>query len=160
MINQELLDVMLGQLKTLFFLTEQEAIEISRKYAAVAEQKTLKCLEHADYKYFHGKISPFHSVMYCNFLYWVSHLAYLDGALSVAEKVYYLNKTLNCAELFYASELPEIWLCEHPLGSVMGRAKYGNYFFFYQGCTVGTNRAGGGDTRKNIKTCLNRNTRL
>ena len=26
------------------------------------------------------------------------------------------------------------------MGSVMGKADYGNHFFFYQGCTVGGNR--------------------
>lgn len=46
---------------------------------------------------------------------------------------------LNGVDLFYAIELPEHWNCEHPLSSVMGRAKYGDYFFFYQGCTVGGN---------------------
>ncbi len=53
--------------------------------------------------------------------------------------MYYLNKALNSVELFYEVELPEIWSCEHPLGSVMGKATYGDYFFFYQGCTVGGN---------------------
>lgn len=54
-----------------------------------------------------------------------------------AEKVYLLNKALHAVELFYADKLPDIWGAEHPLGSVMGRAKYGDHLFFYQGCTVG-----------------------
>ena len=33
--------------------------------------------------------------------------------------------------------MPAVWGVEHPLGSVMGRASYGDKFFFYQGCTVG-----------------------
>lgn len=53
--------------------------------------------------------------------------------------MYYLNKMLNAVDLFYAIDLPERWSCEHPLGSVMGRAAYGDHFFFYQGCTVGGN---------------------
>ena len=28
---------------------------------------------------------------------------------------------------------------DHPLGAVMGRAEYSNYFTFSQGCTVGNN---------------------
>lgn len=35
--------------------------------------------------------------------------------------------------------LPDIFYVEHPVGSVIGRAKIGNYFFFHQGCTVGEN---------------------
>ena len=44
---------------------------------------------------------------------------------------------MNSVDLFYAIELPQKFGAEHPLGSVMGRAKYGDGFFFYQGCTVG-----------------------
>ena len=43
---------------------------------------------------------------------------------------------LNGVGLFYAIELPEHWNCEHPLGSVMGRVQYGDYFFFYQGWAI------------------------
>ena len=49
---------------------------------------------------------------------------------------------MNGVDLFYAIELPPVFGAEHPLGSVMGRAKYGEGFFFYQGCTVGGTRKG------------------
>ena len=75
----------------------------------------------------------------CNYLYQVSHILYKNGYSIIADKVYYLNKMLNALDLFYAIELPEHWNCEHPIGSVMGRARYGDFFFFYQGCTVGGN---------------------
>ncbi|MCR5688367.1 MAG: transferase [Lachnospiraceae bacterium] len=84
-------------------------------------------------------IRPFHSLEYCVFLYWMSRMAYLEGKSELASYVYYLNKSLNCVELFYEVELPPTWYCEHPLGSVMGKAEYGDCFFFYQGCTVGGN---------------------
>jgi len=80
--------------------------------------------------------------MYCNYLYWLSHEVYVCGYTKIADKIYYLNKMLNAANLFYAIELPSIWSCEHPVGSVMGRAKYNDYFLFYQGYTVGGNRKG------------------
>ena len=60
-----------------------------------------------------------------------------SGNSLLADKIYYLNKIMNAVDLFYAIELPDVWSAEHPLGSVMGRAKYSNGFFFYQGCTVG-----------------------
>ncbi len=72
------------------------------------------------------------------FLYYLSHETYVRGESSVlCDKVYYLNKILHSVDLFYAIDLPDEFGAEHPLGSVMGRAKYGNGFFFYQGCTVG-----------------------
>ncbi len=84
-------------------------------------------------------INLYNSVMNCIFLYWLSRELFQEDRRGLADKVYYLNKMLNSAELFYEVELPCIWSCEHPLGSVMGKAHYGDYFFFYQGCTVGGN---------------------
>ena len=46
---------------------------------------------------------------------------------------------MSGADLYYEVELPEIFTCDHPVGSVMGRAKYGDFFSFTQGCTVGNN---------------------
>ena len=53
---------------------------------------------------------------------------------------------MHSVDLFYAIELPSIWSAEHPLGSVMGRAKYSDKFFFYQGCTVGGTKDKKGNT--------------
>lgn len=85
------------------------------------------------------RFDPFHSVQWMTFLYYLSHELYLQQS-NLCDKVYYLNKIMNSVDLFYAIELPDIWSAEHPLSSVMGRAKYSNGFFFYQGCTVGGTR--------------------
>lgn len=85
------------------------------------------------------RFDPFHSVQWMTFLYYLSHELYLQRS-NLCDKVYYLNKIMNSVDLFYAIELPDIWSAEHPLSSVMGRAKYSNGFFFYQGCTVGGTR--------------------
>lgn len=75
------------------------------------------------------------------FLYTLANELYRNGISStLSDKLYYLNKTMNGLDMFYAIELPEVWSAEHPVGSVLGRAKYGDGFFFYQGCTIGGNR--------------------
>lgn len=82
--------------------------------------------------------NPYHSVQWMTFLYYLAHMIYLNGTKTkICDKLYYLNKLLNGLDLFYAIDLPEQFGAEHPVGSVMGRAKYSNGFFFYQGCTVG-----------------------
>ncbi len=82
--------------------------------------------------------SPFHSGKYMVLLYYLSRQLFLkDGNGERAEKIYYLNKILNGIDIFYEVVMPAVWGGEHPLGSVMGRAVYGDRFFFYQGCTVG-----------------------
>ena len=116
------------------------------EYLGDSLERTKRCLEKINSKYnFSAEdreicISVYNSVQYCIFLYNLSRVMYeKDKNGRNAEKIYYLNKILNSVDLFYAIELPCVWGTEHPLGSVMGRAKYDDYFFFYQGCTVGGN---------------------
>lgn len=85
--------------------------------------------------------SPYVSVQWMNFLYRLSHVLYKSGE-AAADQVYYLNKIMHGNDWFYAIDLPIHFHCEHPLGSVLGRANYGDYFFIYQGTTVGGNRSG------------------
>lgn len=107
-------------------------------------QKCENNFSHSENKYFStvkdGKrivrFDAFHSIQWMTFLYYLSHELYLKGS-KLCDQVYYLNKIMHSVDLFYAIELPSIWSAEHPLGSVMGRARYSDGFFFYQGCTVG-----------------------
>lgn len=87
--------------------------------------------------------NPYFSLTWMIFLYRLSHNLYKSGLNELAGKVYYLNKIMHSNDWFYAIDLPVHFLAEHPLGSVLGRAKYGDYFFIYQGCTVGGNRKAG-----------------
>ncbi len=85
--------------------------------------------------------TPWNSAQYAVFLYLVSNSIYREyGGAKEADLVYYLNKVMHACDWFYAIELPEIFFGEHLMGSVLGRARYGNHFFIYQGTTVGGNR--------------------
>ena len=85
--------------------------------------------------------NPYHSGQYTVFLYYFSNTIFKKAKshIKLADKVYYLNRIMNACDLFYEVELPEIFMLDHPLGSIMGRAKFGNYFEFSQNCTVGNN---------------------
>lgn len=79
-----------------------------------------------------------HSGCWSIFLYYLSNsLRNIPGG--GAETVYYLNKILHSVDWFYEIELPSHFMVEHPLGSVLGRADYGDFLFIYQGVTVGGN---------------------
>lgn len=86
--------------------------------------------------------SPYNTVEYSIFLYYLSNVLYKRGNEKEAGLIYYLNKIMNCVEWFYAIELPVHFWADHPLGSVLGRASYGDYFFVNQGVTVGGNSIG------------------
>lgn len=132
------------QIEMLFMLDEQEAYLLDTKVICESIGNTQRCLEKMHNKYYimrdgEDKINLYNSVINCIFLYWLSRSLFQNGRFELADKIYYLNKSLNSVELFYEVKLPDIWACEHPLGSVMGKACYGDYFYFYQGCTVGGN---------------------
>ncbi len=144
----EIRKLVVHQLKTFFMMSNEEEHLLKEEIIYRAVCSTQRCLSDMGNKYYNsqkstektgGGIVLYNSVMNCVFLYWLSRELFLDEKSTLADKVYYLNKALNSVELFYEVKLPDIWLCEHPLGSVMGRAIYSDYFYFYQGCTVGGN---------------------
>ena len=86
--------------------------------------------------------TPYNTVEYAIFLYYLSNTLYKWGNIKEATLVYYLNKIMNCVEWFYAVDLPTHFWADHPLGSVLGMATYGEYLFVNQGVTVGGNSIG------------------
>lgn len=108
-------------------------------FVKIALERTLKCFEYNNDKYYKGKrsISLYNTGQYSIYLYYLANTIYNSGNNELATKVYYLNKVLHSVDWFYEIELPEYWGVEHPVGSVLGRAKYQNGLFIYQGCTVG-----------------------
>lgn len=142
--KEDILAQLLMQLKSHFFITEEEQIVIEARF----ENALAACEEnfsHSENKYYFVeggakmcKFNPYHAVQYMTFLYYLSHDIYKNANIGqLCDKIYYLNKIYHSVDLFYAIELPCHFGAEHPLGAVMGRAKYSNGFFFYQGCTVG-----------------------
>lgn len=121
-------------------------------------RKLEKCFAPNPNKYYHrnGEIffNPFHSAQYTIFLYLMSREIFLNGnSPLLADKIYYLNKALNGCDLFYEIELPSYFTLDHPVGSVMGRAEYGEGFSFTQCCTVGNNNGIYPVIGKNVRMC-------
>lgn len=113
-------------------------------YVEKALERAKNCFKKVNNKYYKKDESNFfiyHTGKYCIYLYYLSNTVYRMGNEELAEKIYYLNKILHSIDWFYAIELPAYFGVEHPLASVLGRAKYSNGFFVYQGCTVGGNKS-------------------
>lgn len=143
--KENILSQLFLQLKS-NFLFDNEEEDIVKEIIDVVLDRCEYNFQRTDNKYFRDKMviegevkfNPYHSVQYMTFLYYLSnelHRQNCSGLL--CDKVYYLNKIMNGVDLFYAINLPDVFSAEHPVSSVMGRASYGNGFFFYQGCTVG-----------------------
>jgi len=84
-----------------------------------------------------------HPDHYAVFLYLLANTIHRsDASSNLAFRVYYLNKALHALDVFHNAELPEVFMFMHPIGTVLGHAKYGNYFCAYQNCTVGSDEPG------------------
>lgn len=111
---------------------------------STAIYRYIQCCSEIKMKYFfENEKTQFNHLMsdqYAIFLYFLSNELYKKSATIEATKIYYLNKSLHGLDVFYAIELPDIFRFCHPLGTVLGRANYDNYFAVFQNCTVGNNK--------------------
>jgi serine O-acetyltransferase len=132
-----------NQIHNNFLLTAKEKTDILNIIPkAIAKSK--KCFSENTNKYYRNNkgeltFNPYHSGQYATFLYFLSREAFKNQSKTLADKIYYLNKMLNCCELYYEVKMPATFHFDHPLGSVMGRAIYGNHLIFTQNCTIGNN---------------------
>jgi serine O-acetyltransferase len=141
--KEKLLDLLISQLESLFGLDRKSEGRILADLLDEVLARTEHCFSFNrneyyrkdDKVYFH----PFHSGHYTIFLYFLSKSLSVQGRSMLADKVYYLNKALNSVDLYHEIELPKIFGLDHPVGTVLGRAKYSDFFYFTQNCTVGNN---------------------
>jgi serine O-acetyltransferase len=78
-----------------------------------------------------------HGDQYTMFLYYASHTAFVNGDLTLAKKLFLLNKALNGLFCMYDTVLPPVMFLNHALGTVIGRGSYGNYLLVTQNVTFG-----------------------
>lgn len=139
----DLQKLLFKQLDNLFGL-EFEAQQVLIRSLDAALERTDRCFEQNQNRYYKRDrqvyFNPFHSTQYMIFLYYLSNTIYANEptASILCDKIYYLNKSLNGIDLFYTVELPDFFMAEHPVGTVIGgKGKIGSGFLFYRGCTLG-----------------------
>jgi len=87
-----------------------------------------------------GFLNPLFSDHLTKLLHQVSFkIWHLQKNQHFCDALFFILKS-NChINLFYQTEIPKFFFPFHALGSVLGRTKYGKYFFINQNCTVGGN---------------------
>ena len=103
------------------------------------------CFTRVDNKYFFDGVQAvfdhLHGDQYAMWLYLLSNQLFRDGApVTWCKKLFLLNKALHGCDVFHEVELPSVFLFVHPLGTVLGRGRYSDYFIAYQRVGVGSNR--------------------
>lgn len=77
----------------------------------------------------------------CVFFYFLYNSGYREKLNDkILTQLFYLNKILHSIDIFYTVELPDVVLFVHPLGTVIGKAKFDNYLVIYQNVTIGATR--------------------
>ena len=109
-------------------------------YLEAAYKRALYCFSRNTNKYFKkGTIDVHHTGQYAILLCYLARVAFEAGDRETADRVYALNKALHGFDIFYEVELPNVFFMEHPVGTVLGRAKYSDRLFLGQNVTVGGN---------------------
>lgn len=152
-------DLLCRQLES-FFPVSPEEKEIMAAATPTALSRLERCISQVDNKYFHREgqtfFSPFHSGQWLIFLYYLANTISTKMSpeltdKTLADKIYYLNKIMHSVDVYHEVELPGAFFLEHPLGTVLGRAKYQDGFMAYQGCTVGGNKGNYPTLGKNFR---------
>lgn len=93
--------------------------------------------------------SHLHSDQYSQFLYYFMNSLWKKSENKIiCDKCIILNKCLNNMFVSYKCELPDIFLLGHPIGTILGNAKYSDYLVVFQNVTVNTGEKQGELTPK------------
>ena len=160
--KEDLVSLVKKQLTNLFIFNEAEEDQTLKDNISIALSRSEHCFsKSSNNKYYKRDLetyfNPFHSGQYCIFLYFLSNSIWRSDPRknNLADRIYYLNKALNALDLFYEVEMPDVFFLDHPVGSVLGRAKYGKNFCFAQNCTVGNNKGTYPEIGENVKMLAN-----
>jgi serine O-acetyltransferase len=86
-------------------------------------------------------LNHLYSDHYVMLIWYISNCVYVNiENANLASKLYYLNKTLHGFDCMYDTKLPNIFLLFHCVGTMLGKADYGEYFVALQGVTVGSHK--------------------
>lgn len=100
--------------------------------------------------------NAYDSTQYCIMLYFTANELYRQRYPERFYTItYLLNKALHAIDLMYDVALPSVFFGEHPVGSVIGRAKFGNNFLFRQCCTIGSSGDLYPQIGSNVEMCAN-----
>jgi len=144
--KDDLTALIIKQLDSLFIFNKNSELATLTESITVALECCDYCFTHTSNKYYRkgGEVyfNPFHSGQYSIFLYFLARAVFnIEKEKStLPDRIYYLNKCLNGLDLYYEVKMPKIFFLDHPVGSVLGRAVYGERFSFGQNCTVGNNK--------------------
>lgn len=109
---------------------------------ARALERLAHCFAHVRQPYYQENgqtvFNHLNTDQYAAFLYLVGNTLHRDqGNPDLAAKTYALNKARHGLDVYYEVALPDIFTFVHPVGTVIGRGRFQDYFCIYQNCSIG-----------------------
>lgn len=107
-------------------------------------------LERCEYCFSRISVKGYHDVdgalfyhlnsdQYAQYLWFLANSLWtISENKAVCDKLILLNRALNAVWISYKNTLPDIFLLVHPLGTVLGNAKYSDFLVVSQNVTVNT----------------------
>lgn len=140
----ELVDYLAAQIGNFFPEAASVRRDELRRHIDTIMQRMEACFSRINNSYFCDNedtlFNHLHADQYAMFLYLAANTIFRQGGdISLCEKIFQLNRSLHGIDAFYEINLPEIFLFVHPIGTILGRGEYSNYFMVYQNCGVGSN---------------------
>jgi len=110
-----------------------------------AIQRLEYCFKHVAYKRYCNEGNTHYNHLYSDhnilLLWYLANSIWTEsGNENLASKLYYLNKSLHGFDCMYDTQMPDIFLVFHGVGTMLGKASYSNFFVALQGCTVGSHK--------------------
>lgn len=139
---EELADYTAAQLNNLFPDRSPATRGLLLPYSRQALERVEHCFRHIAFPAYcdngQAKLDPLHADQYCSYLYYLSNTVHrMGGDPRLAAKLFALNRALNGFNCMYDTELPDIFLVVHGMGTVLGKAKYADYLLLAHNCTIG-----------------------
>lgn len=119
------------------------ALKIDKRIVDFALQRLENCFSRIRLKYYSagGEVvfNHLHGDHFAMYLWFLANSSWqLGGEEETPTRLSLVNKALHGIDLFYNVQMPDIFLLVHPTGTVLGRARYSDYFVVYQNCTIGS----------------------
>jgi serine O-acetyltransferase len=87
------------------------------------------------------QLNHLYSDQYLMYVWFLANTIYQEKEnANLSNKLYCLNKSLFAFDCMYNTQLPDIFIIFHGAGTMLGKAKYSDYFIALQGCTIGSHK--------------------
>ena len=145
--HDELCDYVSNQINNIFPDRAKIYSNDIKPYIKETMERIQFCFKHIKKKYFFSDgqsiFDHLYTDHYAMFLYFLMNTIHVRSRETlIPTKLFLLNRALHGVDAYFNIELPDIFIFRHPMGTVLGNAKYKNYFAVYQNCVVGANSDG------------------